>query len=381
MSAYGARELGWECVHLSTSPSAEIEGIRNVCYPLRGTANESVHPLARDFELKVRHAAGVAEAGAQLARTWRPDVVVGHSGLGNILYLRDVFPSARFVTYFEYYYSTGVEEATEDPDEDIQRALHARSRNAMTHLEFDACDAGYTPTLFQHGLFPPRFRAGIEVIHDGVPTDFWAPDSTRPARIGELPIDAGTRVLTYCSRGFESLRGFDTFIEVAARTLAAHDDLVVLVVGEDEVCYGDDRLRTGGRGFKEWLLEQRSDDLSRLHFLGKLSARDLRDVMRRSDCHVYLTAPFVLSWSLLDAMSCAAPIVASDTEPVREVIEHGVHGWLEGFRDIDALTERVLAVLSDGARARECGRAARERVIERYAESVVHPRLARHIIG
>jgi glycosyltransferase involved in cell wall biosynthesis len=107
-------------------------------------------------------------------------------------------------------------------------------------------------------------------------------------------------------------------------------------------------------------------DWSRVHFLGRIPYSDYQTVMQLSRCHIYLTVPFVLSWSLLETMSMETTIVASDVPPVREAMQHGETGLLVDFFQPEALARQVVEVLSAPGDYAHLGRAARAHVVENY---------------
>ena len=179
--------------------------------------------------------------------------------------------------------------------------------------------------------------------------------------------------MTFASRGLESIRGFDLFMKVARRICTARSDVIFVVAGGEEIHYGWDKLHTGAPSFKEWVSRGQDDDLDRFIFTGRVLPEQLASIMRNSDLHIYLTAPFVLSWSLLDAMASGCVVLASDVPPVREVIESGRNGLIEPLFDIDRLTETALRVLDDPAAFAPLGRAARETIVEKYSLEVCIP--------
>jgi len=215
------------------------------------------------------------------------------------------------------------------------------------------------------------------VIHDGIDTDLWHPQGIPERRIGNLQLGEGERLLTYVSRGLEMMRGFDVFMRAVKRVCDARDDVRVVVVGSDRVAYGGDLRHTGGRSFKDHVLAQDDYDLERVHFVGNVAPKQLAKLLSLSDAHLYLTVPFVLSWSCLNAMACGATVIGSDTPPVREVISDGENGYLIDFFDDEAFAAKALEVLEDPARHRgTVGRAAAETIAERYALDVTFPRMA-----
>ncbi len=398
------REHGWRCTFLSERAQGEAEGVRLLRYSPVGGATEATHSLARSFENAAAHAEGVLRAFRtlpDLAGTSRPDVIVGHSGFGSTALLPEV-TDAPIVNYFEYYYRTRGSEADFRPDFPVgeEALLRARLRNAMILTDLVTCDAAYAPTAWQRSLFPAELRPKIETIHDGIDTTFWSrtapaggtssergavprtdtaadPGPPREALAAILgrPIPQGTRIVTYVARGFESMRGFDVFVRAAKRVLAARSDVLVVAVGEDRVCYGGDEEHTGGAPFGAWVLSRENPDTDRLLLPGRLAPERLALLLAHSDVHVHLTVPFVLSWSLLNAMASECVVVASGTDPVREFVTDGENGLLADFFDDAGIAARVLGVLADPAAHRPLGAAARRTVEERASLARSLPRL------
>jgi glycosyltransferase involved in cell wall biosynthesis len=305
----------------------------------------------------------------------RPDLVVAHGGRGApTLFLRDVL-DCPIINYCEYYFATSHRDISYRID--LPPAEPApyfpRCINAPTLASLVDCDAGYSATSWQKQSFPDRFHDKIEVYFDGIDTELYRPGpATR--RIGETTIPEGTRVVTFVSRGLESIRGFDLFMKVADHISRQRMNVVFVVVGGEEIHYGWDKLHTGSPSFKQWVLSRGEYDLSRFLFLGRILPERLADVLRISDLHIYLSAPFVVSWSLFNAMATGVPILASDIPPVREVIEPGVNGLLEPLFDIERLTETASKVLQNPAAFAHLGSAARRTIDEKYSlETCIPP--------
>jgi glycosyltransferase involved in cell wall biosynthesis len=308
-----------------------------------------------------------------------PDLVVGHSGFGTTLFLKELYPDVPVVNYFEYFYRTRGADMDFRPDfpSTERDRLRARTLNATILLDLDNCDAGYSPTNWQRDRLPGEYRRKVSVIHDGIDTALWKPDPSPSRVVGDFVVPDGMKIVTYATRGMESMRGFDIFVKAAARLARERPDVLFLVAGQDRVCYGGDARFTEGKSFKQWALEQTDLDPARVQFLGLLPPRELAKLFQLTDCHVYLTVPFVLSWSLLNALACGAPVVASDTAPVREVIEHGRTGLLTDFFDADAMAQSIEKVIDDPAGHRSLGEAGVRLIAERYATDVCLPSLAR----
>jgi glycosyltransferase involved in cell wall biosynthesis len=252
----------------------------------------------------------------------------------------------------------------------------SRCINAATLLNLVAADAAYTPMHWQRQCFPERLRAKIEVHPDGVDTESYHPHRRAPGALAAHGIPADAQVVTFAARGLESVRGFDLFMALAGRLAAARPGVHFAVVGGEETHYGWDRLFTGGRAFKDWVVERHVGDLARFHFLGTVEPPVLADVLARSDLHVYLSVPFVPSWSLLHALSSGCLVLAGDTVPVREIIEPGRNGLLAPLFDTDEQVRAALRALDDPGGHIPLREAGRRLVEERYALELAVPALA-----
>lgn len=371
------RHHGAQCTFVSRTAPGQVDGIEKIHYKTGGGATKRTHYCSRTFENMTWHAAGIYEALKPHRDTLRPDLIVGHSGLGPTVFLHELFPDTPVINYFEYFYrprSSDLDFRPDRPPADYDR-LRSRTRNAMLLLDFEYCQAGYTPTEFQLSLMPEVHRPKVRVIHDGVPTGLWRRSKTVARRVGPHRFGPKTRVVTYVSRGLESMRGFDIFMQMAKCICEDDPRVIFLVVGSDRVCYGGDLRGIEEQSFKDHILKQDDYDLDRILFLGTVSRRSLVQILSLSDLHIYLTAPFVLSWSLLNAMSCECTVLGSNTAPVQEVIQDGENGLLCDFFDVDGLTTRALEVLRDPAAHRMLGAAARATVCQRYSQDVVLPKL------
>jgi glycosyltransferase involved in cell wall biosynthesis len=371
------RTRGWSCTFVSKTPAGAVDGIRKIAYTTRGGARETTHYCSRSFENAVWHAHGVYEA-CRAHRDLRPDLIVGHSGFGSTPFLPELYPVVPVVNYFEFYYHphhSDMDFRLEFPPSELD-FLRARARNAMLLLDLQNCRRGYSPTHYQRGLFSENYRPKIDVIFDGIETEVFYRRECVPRRIGEQSIPESTRIVTYVSRGFESMRGFDIFMQVARSIYRRFPDVVFVVVGSDRVCYGGDEKHIRHKTFREHVLAQGDYDLSRFLFTGLLPVAKLVEVLSLSDLHLYFTVPFVLSWSLMDALACGCTLLASDSAPVREMIEDGRNGRLCGFYDVEGFAERAVEVLREPGAFRHLGREAAECIRREYAIDVTLPRLA-----
>lgn len=371
-----AKSRGWRCDFVTEPTSARLDGVRIIPYRINGGARETTHYFSRTFENAVWHAHAVYQA-CEATPDLRPDLIVGHSGFGSTLYLGERFPGVPIVNYFEHFYRPHDSDLDFRPDfpPEPRDFLRARTRNAMILLDLDNCRAGYSPTHYQKGLFPAEYRGKIDVIFDGIDTEVFHRRVNIPRRVAGRDVPGTTRIVTYVSRGFESMRGFDIFMRAARRIYRAYPDVLFVVVGSDRVCYGGDEKHIRHRTFKEHVLSQDDYDPSKFVFTGLVPTDTLVDLLSLSDLHIYLTVPFVLSWSMMNALACGCVVLASDTEPVREMIADGETGLLADFFDVEGFASRALDVLRDPPAYRGLGERGAAMIEERYALNVTLPRL------
>jgi glycosyltransferase involved in cell wall biosynthesis len=375
IASYLAQRKGYRCTFLSQQPPGKNGAIERIQYQLKGGATAQTHYCSRTFENAIWHSHGLYEA-LDARPDIKPDLIVAHSGFLSTIFLRELY-DCPMVNYFEYYYRTRGADMDFRPDfpyPAINR-LRARARNAVALMDLENCDAAYSPTRWQRSLFPRFFQDKIRTIFDGIDTTIWRPLAGGPRRIGDRVIPEGTRIVTYVSRGLESLRGFDIFMQAAKRICQRRSDVIFFVVGEDRVCYGGDEEFIGKKSFKQWVLERDDYDLSRFVFTGPVPIGTLVQLFALSDLHIYLTVPFVLSWSLLDALACGTTVLASGTPPVREVIEHGKNGLLVDFFDTDGMADLACQVLDRPQEYKHLGRSGVEMIQTRYSMDVCLPRM------
>jgi glycosyltransferase involved in cell wall biosynthesis len=375
IAAHLIRHKGFRCTFVSEAAAGTVGGIERVQYRIRGGATEQTHYCSRTFENATWHSHAIYEALAARPDI-RPDLIVAHSGFCSSVFLRELY-DCPIVNYFEYYYLTRGADMDFRPDFPYPalNRLRARARNGTLLLDLENCDAGYSPTRWQRSLFPALYQPKIRVIFDGIDTSFWKPLPAKPRRVGNWVVPEGTRVVTYVSRGMESIRGFDIFMKIARRLCERRRDVVFFVVGEDRICYGGDAEFTGSASFKQWVLARDTYDLSRLVFTGLLPTPQLVELFAMSDLHIYLTVPFVLSWSLMDALACGVTVLASNTPPVREMVRDGENGLLADFFDVEGFAEHASKVLDDPATYRPLGQAGVDMIREHYSLEVCLPRM------
>ncbi|ARU88634.1 glycosyltransferase family 4 protein [Pseudomonas sp. M30-35] len=345
IAAHLAKQSDVQVLAIGREKAPGLSGVKMLRYKPRRTASSHTHPYARSFEDGVLHGQQVLRLMLDLkAKGYRPDVIVAHPGWGETLYAKEAFPHVKLVHFCEYYYQTRGADAGFDHEFplDINGAASIRSRNALHLLNIENCDAAITPTHWQHSLHPKSYQDKIQVIHEGIDTANLGPD---PEATLQLPngkvLKAGEPVITYVARNLEPYRGFHSFMRALPKILKEHPTCQVVVVGGDDVSYGS--KPKDSPNWRSKLLAENPVDLSRVHFLGKTT---YKKVLQVSAVHLYLTYPFVLSWSLLEAMASGCLIIGSDTAPVREVIRDGENGVLVDFFNAEAVTEQVINSLT-----------------------------------
>jgi glycosyltransferase involved in cell wall biosynthesis len=317
-------------------------------YKLARSPHAQQHPYLRTMESAVLHGQQVARVLLEMKRKgFTPETVLAHPGWGESLFVKDVFPDARLVHYCEWYYHAEGADLGFDPEFPLTFDDRARIRtwNALHALNLTQCDAAVTPTHWQKSRHPEIFHPKITVQHEGIDTEGLGPYPnaviTTPSGI---TLRAGDPVVTYVARNLEPYRGFHIFMRALEKLQQQHKTVHALIVGGDDVSYG-----TRPKDAKHWrekMLREVKLDATRTHFLGKVPRAQYIKVLQVSAAHVYLTYPFVLSWSLLEAMACGANVVASDTAPVREVVRDGENGTLVPFFDPASIAARIDLALS-----------------------------------
>jgi len=353
--------------------SRALEGIPLHRYdPLPAAGVPACHPWAADLQTKCLRAEAVATLLDSLrSEGLRPDLVIGHPGWGELLAVKDVFPEVPVLHQVEFVYQLEGADTGFDPEFAVpgwRERARLRLRRAPQLLAFHDLDWGLAPTAWQASTVPPAFRERVSVIHEGIDTDRIAPRPGAEIHLAKagLTFRPGDEVVSFVARQLEPYRGFHRFLRMLPQLQQLRPQAHVVIVGGDGVSYGSPPPQGGS--WRQVLLRELEGqiDPSRLHFVGQVPHAVLHDLFRVCACHVYLTVPFVLSWSLLEAMACGAVVIGSATAPVMEVIEDGVNGLLVEYFDGDALAAAITQALADPARHRPLGETARELVVERY---------------
>lgn len=366
-------------LHVNATPA--LPGVQMVRYPIGSDTTPGVHRWLIDLETKVIRGEAAYLAAKQLKQNgFSPDVIVAHPGWGESLFLKDLWPAARLGIYCEFFYHATGADFGFDPEfsnAPLDDACRLRMKNASDLLHFSQAEGGLSPTHWQRSVFPQPFRSRITVIHDGIDTRILQPDPQARLALktgnGPLALSGDDEIITFVSRNLEPYRGYHIFMRSLAAILKARPKARVLIVGNDGVSYGKKPAPASqsGQFVDSWkaifLNEVKAElDMQRVHFLGFIPRPQFISLLQLSTVHVYLTYPFVLSWSLLEAMSVGCAIVASHTAPLHEAIEHGKTGRLVDFFDVTALSDNVIDLCAQAQERQRLGQAARQFAIENY---------------
>lgn len=362
-----AKDKNNNVVFITNNKDRNLANIKKYIYEPKRKVPKDCHRYLRFYEDSIIHRQATAEVALALKNTgFMPDIIFGHTW-GQTLFMKDIFPDTPLLCYFEWFYnSQGGDIGFNNKELDIDELAKIRSKNAHLLIDLYSCDAGICPTNFQKSQFPKEFQDKIKVLHDGVDTDFCTPNQNAVFRIKDknLFLTQNDEVVTYATRGMEAYRGFPEFMQAAEMLLKRRPNLHIVVAGEDRVCYG---ARLANCTFKEYMLNSLDLDMSRVHFTGGLPYGEYKKLLQISSAHVYLTYPFVLSWSLMEAMSVGCCIVASKTPPVEEVIQDNKNGLLFDFYDLQEMQKQVEYALDNQDKVQELRNNARKTIQDNYA--------------
>ena len=340
------------------------EGFRLCRYQVaRAGDSPGGHPYLRRFEDAVAEGQAAYRAARQLAEDgFAPDLIISHAGFGGGLYLRDAYPNAKRIGLFEWYYNAFGSDVDflEKGKVDADKRLRLRTWNSHLLLELADCDAAVVPTAWQREQFPEALRDRLCLIHEGVDVNRLRQLREEPPKAPPwMPKGDSLELVSYVSRGFEPYRGFPQAMKAMALVQQERPNAHVLIAGSDAVCYGAGR--EDGKVWSEWAREEAGLDAARTHWLGALQTPEYHALLSHTQAHLYLTVPFVLSWSMVEAMAAGCPLVASATAPVEELVEHGVNGLLAPFWEPEKIAGALISLLKNPGQGARLGKAARKK--------------------
>lgn len=368
-----ARSFGEEGGHriyfITKHKSATLPGVERITYRLPRDASPQTHRYLVSTERAVLQGQEVWRVAKQLKhdKGFSPDVIVCHPGWGDALFIRDLFPKARMLGFFEFFYRAKNADVAFEQNEkaDPDDFARVRMKNITNLTSLEMVDWGVTPTVWQWSMHPPMLRDKISVLHDGVDVGLCRPDPTAAFKLPNgLDFKVGDELITYTTRNFEPYRGFPTFMRAAEILLKERPNAHIIAVGADEVSYG--KAAPKGTTYRQMLTKEVKLPKERFHIVPPVPQEQLIKLMQVSAAHIYLTYPFVLSWSMLEAMACGAPLVASSTQPVMEVIKDGKNGLLADFFSPKDVAKKVVKLLDAKDRNHAMRTAARDTVVERF---------------
>ncbi len=366
-----------QVVFMSPFARSDMRAPGVVHYKIR--KEEDTQNSKKEYDFTSEHLMYAKALDSLKKRNFAPDIIHGHAAFGTIAYAKDIFPEASLTGYFEWMYSLQTEKYI-NPDDyniNINRTIRHSHVNMLTMGALSKVCAGLTPTQWQKAQHPDEYAHKIEVIHEGIDTNFFS--NTKPnaqatnftAFLESLKKN-GKEIITYTSRALERIRGFDVFFESLKEVLAQRPNAHVIIVGKDKPAYGD--YAKDNTPWIKFMQEKVKLDASRVTHTQFLSYTDYQSLLRASDVHIYLTAPFVLSFSLLEAMSSACLLITSDTAPVQEVAKDGYNTLLTDFSDSSALAKKIIYALANKEKLQELRINARKTIEENYALSKLLPK-------
>jgi glycosyltransferase involved in cell wall biosynthesis len=364
-------QRGNEVIALRMSDGPIPKGVKVHKHQAKRGNTPKIDPLLLDTESKIIRAESCYFAAQQLKKTgFHPDIVYAHPGWGESLFIKDVWPKARLINFFEFFYHSQGADSEFDPEfpPNLMDGPRLTTKNLVNLMNLELCDAGISPTVWQKSLHPAAYQKKIEVIHDGIDTDIAKPGngiSTFSIPNTNKTFTSQDEIVTFVNRNLEPYRGYHSFMRSLPKIMRDRPNVNILIVGNDGVSYGSPpKSQTWQKIFYEEV--QSEIDQTRIHFINNIKYSELVKLFQISSAHVYLTYPFVLSWSMLDAMSAGCLIIGSNTPPVAEVIKDSFNGLLVDFFSPDEIAQRVIGALQDPQKYELIRHQARRSMVENY---------------
>ena len=365
--------------HLNKDPKHQVKaicqaqaptlaGIDTIRYQPARAASPHTHHYNRPLESHTLNAQAVCKLLLDLkASGYQPDIVLAHTGWGEALYVKDVFPNSKLIGFFEFYYHARGADTDFDPEfpQTLDDVLRIRNKNATHLLSLEVVDAGVCPTQWQKSTFPTEFQHKMHLIHEGIHTELAKPNNKAAYQLANgITLTAKDEVIAYVARNLEPYRGFHQFMRAVELICKRRPKAHILIIGGDDISYG--RKLPKGETWRQKMLKEVALDESRVHFLGKLPYQNYLQALQISSAHIYLTVPFVLSWSMLEAMAIECAVIASNTAPVSEVIQHGKNGLLVDFFIPSEIADTADHVINKPKQYHKMRQAARKTILDKY---------------
>ncbi len=358
-----------QLVFISLSNDNSIPGVRRAIYQMPRPPASDTFIDAQEFESMSMRAAAVAQTARQVRQLgFTPDIIIGHHGWGELLNMQDVFPNTPLLGYHEFYYHTDGVDVNFDPEFPMDISFHPRIRakNAVNLLALTNPGHGQTPTEWQLSTYPDWARPNITLLREGVDTELAKPDAAARRsmlKLGDFEVRPKDKLITYVARDLEPYRGFHVVMRALVPMLAARPDLRAVLVGGDGVSYG---AKLVGTTWREYMLRELGSgiDQARIHFPGRIDYTTYLRLLKRSDAHIYMTYPFVASWSLREALSSGCLVIGGDTDPVLEFVKNGENGLITPTLNPAAIAQTTLTSLESPAKTKHLRQTARH-----YAET------------
>ncbi len=349
----------------------DAPGVEIRRYSAKRSSSQGIHPWSVDFESQMIRGESCAEQAIKLREEgFIPELICAHPGWGEALFLKDVWPETRVLGYHEFHYHQGNSDFDREfiPNQAWQDAARLRAKNASFLLGYEDIDWGVTPTRFQWSTLPKRVQEHTSVIHDGIDIEHVKPKPEAQLLLQDknLTVNRSSKVITFISRNLEPTRGFHRFMRALPLVQKHHPDAQIFIVGRDGTGYGSPH--PSGKSYKQAMLNELENqlDLEHIHFVGALPHGQLIQLIQLSQAHVYFTMPFVLSWSLMEAMACGALVVGSRTPPLEEVIQHGRNGLLVDYFNTGELATCLDEVLRNPSKHESLRLNARRTIEQHY---------------
>lgn len=368
IASHLAKQKGNQVIAICQKQAKGLPDVQQIVYEPARKPTKGIHHYLVGAESAVLNGQATCRVMENLKQKgFVPDAIIGHAGWGETLYAKDIFPQAKLINYFEFFYHATGADTNFDPEypNKPDDYLRIRTKNIVNLLSLDACDAGISPTAWQRSLYPIEHQSKISVIHEGINVELAKPNANATLTLPDgRVLTKADNVITYVARNLEPYRGFHIFMRAVEEICKRRKDCHIVIVGGDEISYG--KAAEGAQNYREKMQSEVKIDVNRVHFLGRIPYNIYLSVLQISSAYVYLTVPFVLSWSALEAMAAGCVVIGSDTSPVKEMIEHGKNGLLVDFFSPTGIADAVDEVLNTPDRMQGVKQRARRFICENY---------------